>query len=100
MTRWYASQIDVLVQCGAHLTAGPAALGEMLCIAGAKGNVKRLTSLLKSRADLSQPDISNRTALHLAVQHNKVLASPAFYMLFAFLQPFLMADGVRRILAG
>ena len=74
MTRLYAvySQIDLLVQCGAHLTAGPAAIGEMLCNAAAKGNVTRLTSLLKARADLSQPDISNRTALHLAVHHDKV----------------------------
>ncbi len=63
----------MLVQCGAHLTNGPAVMGEMLCSAASKGNIKRLTSLLKAGADLMTPDVSNRTALHLAVQHDKVL---------------------------
>ena len=60
------------MQCGAHLTIGPHTIGEMLCSAAAKGNVKRLTSMMKAGADLNQSDISNRTALHLAVHHKQV----------------------------
>lgn len=71
--RFVCAQIDVLVKCGAHLTLGPAAIGEILCKAAANGNVNRLKSMLKAGADLTQPDISNRTALHLAVQHGKVV---------------------------
>lgn len=63
------------MQCGAHLTTGPHTIGEMLCNAAAKGNVKRLTSLRKAGADLNQPDVSSRTALHLAVHHNQVSKS-------------------------
>jgi ankyrin repeat protein len=54
------------------LTNGPHTIGEMLCGCAAKGNVKRLTSLMKAGADLNQPDVSNRTALHLAVHHKQV----------------------------
>ncbi|KAI9560990.1 hypothetical protein GHT06_011946 [Daphnia sinensis] len=43
----------------------------MLCIAAARENVKRLTSLMEAGADLNQPDVSNRTALHLAAHHNQ-----------------------------
>ncbi|KAK4005066.1 L-asparaginase-like isoform X1 [Daphnia magna] len=63
--------IAVLVQCGAHLTSGPHTIGEMLCSAAARGNVKRLISLMEAGADLNQPDVSNRTALHLAAHHNQ-----------------------------
>lgn len=63
----------MLVQCGAHLTAGPHTIGEMLCNAAARGNVERLTSLMEAGADLNQPDVSNRTALHLAVHHKQVI---------------------------
>lgn len=66
------TQIAVLVQCGAHLTSGPHTIGEMLCSAAARGNVKRLISLMEAGADLNQPDVSNRTALHLAAHHNQV----------------------------
>jgi ankyrin repeat protein len=44
----------------------------MLCSSAVKGNVKRLTSLMKAGADLNQPDVSNRTAFHLAVHHKQV----------------------------
>ena len=64
--------ISLLVQCGAHLVAGSLTIGEMLCAAAARGDVKRLTSLLLAGADVNQADISNRTALHLAIQHDTV----------------------------
>jgi ankyrin repeat protein len=46
----------------------------MLCSSAVKGNVKRITSLMKAGADLNQPDVSNRTAFHLAVHHKQVHA--------------------------
>ena len=62
------------MQCGAHLAVGSNTIGEMLCGAAARGNLQRLTSLALAGADLNQPDISNRTALHLATQHNMVFS--------------------------
>jgi ankyrin repeat protein len=44
----------------------------MLCNAAARGNVTRLMSFYYAGADLTQKDISTRTPLLLAVQHNQV----------------------------
>ena len=52
------------------MTAIPTVVGDMLCNAAARGNVTRLLSLMYAGADMNQRDISSRTALHLAVQHN------------------------------
>jgi ankyrin repeat protein len=75
----------LLVQCGAHLTVGSHTIGEMLCGAAARGNLQRLNSLALAGVDLNQPDISNRTALHLATQHNMVISinfCPIFYEIY------------------
>jgi ankyrin repeat protein len=78
----------LLVQCGAHLSVGSQTIGEMLCGAAARGNLQRLNSLALAGADLNQPDISKRTALHLASQHNLVISvnfCPIFYEIYLFL---------------
>ena len=64
------SIIKKLVKCGAHLVSNqPKLIGEELCMAAIRGNVKRLQSFQLAGADLSQADFSGNTALHLAVQH-------------------------------
>ncbi|XP_051160925.1 L-asparaginase 1 isoform X1 [Leptopilina boulardi] len=62
--------IRLLRQCGAHLHERPKVLGEKLCTAAAVGNITRLISYLLAGGNLSEADISGRTALHLAVLHN------------------------------
>lgn len=61
--------IKLLVQCGAHLHESNHSIGERLCSAAANGKLARLQSFQLAGANLSQPDISDRTALQLAAQH-------------------------------
>lgn len=61
--------INLLITCGAHLTGSSRAVGEQLCAAAARGSLLRLQSYQLAGADLSQPDPSGRTALHVAAQH-------------------------------
>ena len=68
------AQIRVLVRCGAHLTKNLNTIGDMLCNAAARGNLVRLNSLLLAGVDFNQTDVSDRSAIHLAVQHRQVLS--------------------------
>ncbi|XP_055384094.1 L-asparaginase [Condylostylus longicornis] len=68
----YHDIIRLLMKCGAHLTGSSRAVGEELCLAASKNSVARLESLRLAGADLSQEDISGRTALHLAALHNHI----------------------------
>ncbi|SPP78195.1 L-asparaginase [Drosophila guanche] len=61
--------IQLLINCGAHLTGSSRAVGEQLCAAAARGSLMRLKSYQYAGADLSQPDPSGRTALHAAALH-------------------------------
>lgn len=61
--------IKILVKCGAHMTGSARGVGEQLCSVAARGALKRLESYRLAGADLSQPDTSGRTALHLACLH-------------------------------
>ncbi|XP_037938737.1 L-asparaginase-like [Teleopsis dalmanni] len=61
--------IQLLINCGAHLTGSSRGIGEQLCAAAARGSMKRLKSYQLAGADLTQPDPSGRTALHLAALH-------------------------------
>lgn len=64
--------IKLLIKCGAHITGSARAIGEHLCAAAARGLMNRLESYRLAGADLSQPDPSGRTALHLACLHGNV----------------------------
>lgn len=61
--------ISMLINCGAHLTGSSRAVGEQLCAAAARGSLTRIKSYQLAGADLSQPDPSGRTALHVAALH-------------------------------
>lgn len=61
--------IKLLVQCGAHMTGSARGIGEQLCSVASRGYLKRLESYRLAGADLSQPDSSGRTALHMASLH-------------------------------
>lgn len=61
--------IKTLVKCGAHMTGSARALGENLSAAASRGQLKRLISYRLAGANLSQQDLSCRTALHLACLH-------------------------------
>lgn len=61
--------INLLVKCGAHMTGSARGVGGLLCSAAARGQIKRMESYRLAGADLSQPDISGRTPLHLACLH-------------------------------
>ncbi|XP_058808958.1 L-asparaginase 1-like isoform X2 [Phymastichus coffea] len=61
--------IKLLMQCGAHLHERGQQIGARMCAAAAAGNLTRLRSYHAVGADLSQADISGRTALHLACLH-------------------------------
>ncbi|EDW26880.1 GL14545 [Drosophila persimilis] len=61
--------IQLLINCGAHLTGSSRAVGEQLCAAAARGSLTRLKSYQYAGADLSQPDPSGRTVLHVAALH-------------------------------
>lgn len=61
--------ITLLIKCGAHLTGSARAIGEKLCAMAARGQMERLESYRLAGADLSQPDASGRTALHVAALH-------------------------------
>lgn len=61
--------INLLIKCGAHLTGSARVIGENLCSTAAKGQVKRMESYRLAGADLSQPDPSGRTPLHMASLH-------------------------------
>ncbi|XP_030381287.1 L-asparaginase [Scaptodrosophila lebanonensis] len=74
--------IELLISCGAHLTGSSRAVGEQLCAAAARGSIKRLQSYQCAGADLSQPDPSGRTALHLAALHG-------FLEVVQYLLPFM-----------
>lgn len=58
--------IRTLVKCGAHMTGSAHVLGESMCTAAARGQIKRLTSYRLAGANLSQEDLSGRTSLHMA----------------------------------
>lgn len=61
--------INLLINCGAHLTGSSRGIGEQLCAAAARGSLLRLQSYQLAGADLAQPDPSGRTALHVAALH-------------------------------
>lgn len=63
------SIINLLIKCGAHLTGSARVIGENLCSIASKGLVKRMESYRLAGADLSQPDPSGRTPLHIASLH-------------------------------
>lgn len=65
----YHEIIKILVKCGAHMTGSARGLGEQLCSIASRGVLSRLESYRLAGADLSQPDPSGRTALHLACLH-------------------------------
>lgn len=67
----YHDIIKILIKCGAHMTGSARALGEQFCAAAARGLVKRLVSYRLAGANLSQGDLSGRTALHLACLHGQ-----------------------------
>ncbi|EDW06385.1 L-asparaginase [Drosophila mojavensis] len=67
-----AEIIQLLISCGAHLTGSSRAVGEQLCAAAARGALRRLQSYQLAGADLSLPDPSGRTALHVAALHGNV----------------------------
>ncbi|PNF24025.1 L-asparaginase [Cryptotermes secundus] len=70
--------IKLLMKCGAHLPlAHSRNVGEELCSAAAKGSLKRLQSFQFAGADLSQPDFSGNTALHIIYVEG---ARPTQYM--------------------
>lgn len=58
--------IKTLVKCGAHMTGSSRALGDNLCAAASRGQIKRLISYRLAGVNLAQMDFSGRTALHLA----------------------------------
>lgn len=62
--------IKLLLKCGAHLTASPRSVGDGLCAAASRGRINKLESYRLAGVDLSQQDMSGRTALHLAALHN------------------------------
>ncbi|XP_014218440.1 L-asparaginase [Copidosoma floridanum] len=70
----YHEMIKLLRQCGAHLHERGSKIGERLCAAAAVGNEKRLVSYHIAGADLSQPDVSGRTALYVAALHGYTTA--------------------------
>ncbi|ALC48613.1 CG6428 [Drosophila busckii] len=74
--------IQLLISCGAHLTGSSRAVGEQLCAAASRGSLKRLQSYQLAGADLSLPDPSGRTALHVAALHG-------FVELVHYLLPFM-----------
>ena len=59
------------MRCGAHIMLSPTSVGDLLCAAVARGHITRLKSFFLAGVDLNQPDISNRTALQVATQHNQ-----------------------------
>lgn len=61
--------IKILVKCGAHMTGSARALGENLCAAASRGQLRRLVSYRLAGSNLSQQDLSGRTAVHLACLH-------------------------------
>lgn len=61
--------IALLIKCGAHLTGSARIIGENLVSIAARGAVNRMESYRLAGADLSQPDPSGRTALHVAALH-------------------------------
>lgn len=58
--------IKLLMKCGAHITGSARGIGEFLCAASSRGLLERLESYRLAGADLSQPDPTGRTALHVA----------------------------------
>lgn len=64
--------ISILVKCGAHMTGSVRGIGDQLCAAAARGLVRRLESFRLAGADLSQPDSSGRSPLHVACLHEHV----------------------------
>lgn len=67
----YHDIIKILLQCGAHLHGNAMLIADKICAAATVGNVKRLQSFHLAGADLSQMNISGRTALHFAALHNR-----------------------------
>ncbi|XP_046481880.1 L-asparaginase isoform X1 [Neodiprion pinetum] len=63
--------IKLLVECGAHISGCDHLIGEQLCLAAAVGNVDRLISYCYAGVDLSERDVSGRTALHFGALHDQ-----------------------------
>lgn len=66
------SIIKLLIKCGAHLTGSARVIGEKLCSVASRGLVVRMESYRIAGADLSQPDTSGRTPLHVASLHGHI----------------------------
>lgn len=57
--------IKILVKCGAYLTGEPSSIGNFLCHAATKDNVKNLESFRLAGASLELQDQHGRTPLHV-----------------------------------
>lgn len=64
--------LKLLVQCGSRLHESNQDISERLCYAAGNGQLARLQSYHLAGANLSHPNISNRTALDLAAQYGHV----------------------------
>ncbi|XP_066993710.2 L-asparaginase 1 [Anabrus simplex] len=61
--------IELLIECGAHITGEPHEIGGKLCSAAAAGSLTRLRSFQLAKADFNLTDRCRRTPLHMAVIH-------------------------------
>ena len=64
--------IQLLINCGAHMTGSMHGIGEQLCAAAAcQEPLRRLQSYRLAGVDVAQADPSGLTALHIAALHGK-----------------------------